>query len=81
MRNTLRRSAHLTIYQVTDRLHEGRTVFVPGPAIPATVSAWLAELGVDSPLVGDLGDAIRAGDWPTAHGIASYLAVEVVVAA
>jgi hypothetical protein len=81
MRNTLRRSTNMTIYQVTDRLHGRRTVYVPGPAIAATVSAWLAQLEVDSPLVADLADAICAGDWPTAHGIASYLSVEVAVAA
>jgi hypothetical protein len=81
MRNKLRRSPNMTIYQVTDRLHEGRTVFVSGAAIASTVSAWLAELEVDSFLVADLADAICAGDWPTAHGIASYLSVEVAVAA
>jgi hypothetical protein len=54
---------------------------VSGAAIASTVSAWLAELEVDSFLVADLADAICAGDWPTAHGIASYLSVEVAVAA
>ena len=33
------------LYQVTDRLHEERTVRVPCNAIGPTVSAWLAELG------------------------------------
>jgi hypothetical protein len=35
----------VTIYQVTDRLGDGRTVRVSGHEIAATVSAWLAELG------------------------------------
>jgi hypothetical protein len=81
MRNKLRCNASMTTYQLTDRLHTGRTVCVPAAAIPATISAWLAELGVDSPLVGDLVEAVCAGDWPVAHSIASYLSVEVAVAA
>ena len=36
----------MTMYRVTDRLHQGRTVAVPGHEIAPTVSAWLAELGV-----------------------------------
>jgi hypothetical protein len=46
-----------TMYCVTDRLHSGRTVRVPGPEIAPTVSAWLAELGAHSPLVEDLARA------------------------
>src|SRR6201998_1469296 len=45
------RVAPIRIYQITDRLHDGRTVRVPGNRIGCTVSAWLAELGVDSPMV------------------------------
>jgi hypothetical protein len=70
-----------TIYQVSDRLHHGRTVHVPGHAIATTVSAWLAELGVDSPLVEDLARAAHAGDWPAACAIGEYLSVDVTVAA
>jgi AraC-like DNA-binding protein len=40
----------VTIYQVTDRLGDGRTVRVSGDEIAATVSAWLAELGTTSTL-------------------------------
>ena len=43
-----------TMYCVTDRLHDGRAVQVPGHQIAPLVSAWLAELGADSPLVQDL---------------------------
>jgi hypothetical protein len=75
------RARNMTIYQVNDRLHEGRTVYVRVDEIKATVSAWLAELGVDSPLAGELAEAIGAGDWAAAHGIAGYLSVEVAVAA
>ena len=70
-----------TIYRVTDRLHEGRTVTVPGHEIATTVSAWLAELGAHSPLVEDLAQAAHVGDWPATHGIGEYLSVDVTVAA
>lgn len=66
-----------TTYLVTDRLHDGRTVRVPGDEIAATVSAWLAELGTHSPLVEDLARAARAGDWPAAHAIGEHLSVHV----
>lgn len=72
----------MTIYQVTDRLHDCRTVRVQGADhIAATVASWLAELDACSPLVDLLSRALRAGDWPAAHGIADYLSVEVQVAA
>jgi hypothetical protein len=70
-------SRAVTIYQVTDRLGDGRTVRVPGNEIGATVSAWLAELGTHSPLVEDLARAARAGDWPAAHAIGEQLSVNV----
>jgi hypothetical protein len=69
------------IYRVSHCLREGRTVDVPGHEIATTVSAWLAELGADSPLVEDLAQAVRAGDWPAAHAIGEYLSVDVTVAA
>lgn len=71
----------MTIYQVTDRLHRGRTVCVSGNRIVATVSAWLAELGVESPLVDELARAMRAGNWPAAHDIADYLSLEIAFVA
>jgi len=70
-----------TIYQVSDRLHAGRTVHVPGHEIATTVSAWLAELGAHSPLVEDLARAVGAGDWPAARAVGEYLSVDVSVAA
>lgn len=70
-----------TIYRVSDRLHDGRTVTVPGHEIAATVSAWLAELGTHSPLVDDLARAANTGDWPATHAIGEYLSVDVAVAA
>ena len=70
-----------TLYHVTDRLHEGRTVCVPGNAIRPIVSAWLAELGADSPLVEDLAQAVRAGNWAAAHAVGEHLSVTVAVAA
>jgi hypothetical protein len=70
-----------TIYRVSDRLHDGRTVHVQGHEIAPTVSAWLAELGARSPLVDELAQAAHAGDWPTACAIGEYLSVDVTVAA
>ena len=67
----------VTMYQVTDRLGDGRTVRVSGDEIAATVSAWLAELGTRSPLVEDLARAARAGDWTAAHAIGEHLSVSV----
>lgn len=68
------------IYRVTQRLRGGLTVDVPADAIATTVSAWLAELGADSPLVEDLAQAVHAGDWSTARAIGEYLSVDVTVA-
>jgi hypothetical protein len=70
----------VTIYQLTDRLRDGRTVHVSADEIGATTSAWLAELGVASPLVDDFAEAVRASDWPKAHALSDYLAVDVIVA-
>lgn len=65
------------LYQVTDVLHNGRTVNVPAPEIASTVAGWLAELGVRSPLVEELERAVRAGDWATAYAIGELLSVDV----
>lgn len=70
-----------TIYYVTDRLHDGRAVQVPGHQIASIVSAWLAELGADSPLVEDLARAARVGDWASACAVGNQLSVAVSVAA
>lgn len=70
-----------TLYQVTDRLHEERTVRVPFNAIGPTVSAWLAELGANSPMVEDLARAVRNGDWPAAYAVGEHLSVHVALAA
>jgi hypothetical protein len=70
-----------TIYRLTDRLRDGRTVHVLGHEIAPTVSAWLAELGAQSPLVDDLARAAHAGDWPAASALGEYLSVDVTVAA
>lgn len=67
----------VTIYQLTDRLHDGRTVHVSADEIVTTVSAWLAELGAASPLVEDLAQAVRVGDWPKTHSLGDYLSVQV----
>ncbi len=78
---TLRAVHTTTIYRVTDRLHEGRTVDVPCHQIVTTISAWLAELGTHSPLVEELARAVHVGDWPAAYAIGEYLSVDVSVAA
>lgn len=69
-----------TIYQLTDRLHEGHIARVPANQIPATVSAWLAELGAHSPLVDDLERAVRGGDWSAAHALGECLSIEIALA-
>ncbi|MGH3638563.1 MAG: hypothetical protein ACRDUX_05985 [Mycobacterium sp.] len=70
-------SQEVTIYQVTDRLRDGRSVRVPGDQIATTVSGWLAELGTRSPLVEDLARAARAGDWPAVHALGEHLSINV----
>lgn len=77
---THRSAASTKVYHVTDRLHDGRTVQVPADGIAATVSAWLAELGVRSPMVDDLARAVSADDWDTAHAVGECLSVEVTLA-
>ena len=67
------------MYQVTDRLHDGRTVDVPCGGIAGAVSKWLTELGTHTPLVEDLARAV-AGDWPAAYAIGERLSVDVTVA-
>jgi hypothetical protein len=80
-RRTERGVLTVTTYQVTDRLHPGHTVHVPSHEIVTVVSAWLAELGAHSPLVEDLAQAVRGGDWPVAYAIGDRLSVDVTVAA
>lgn len=67
-------------YYVTDRLHDGRTVAVPGREIARIVSMWLAELGAHSPLAEDLARAACVGDWTTACAVGNQLCVGVSVA-
>lgn len=64
-----------------DRLHNGRTVQVPGHEIAPVVSAWLAELGAHSRLVEDLARAACVGDWAAAYAVGDQLSVDVTVAA
>ncbi|ART74554.1 hypothetical protein NWT09_28330 [Mycolicibacterium sp. jd] len=70
----------MTIYTVIDRLHPRRVVRVPGDGIAATVSAWLAELEAQSPLVDDLARAVAASNWPRAYALANTLSVSVEIA-
>jgi hypothetical protein len=76
-----RRQLTATTYQLTDRLHHGRTVHVSADGIAYTASAWPAELGTHSPLVEDFARTVQDGDWTAAHAIAGHLAVDVAVAA
>jgi hypothetical protein len=71
----------VTMYYVTDRLHDGSTVRVLGYQIAPTVSTWLSELGVHSPLVEDLAQAARVGDWAVACAVGEQLSVDVTVVA
>lgn len=68
------------LYQVCDRLHEGRTVRVPAPEIAGTVAGWLADLGVHSPWVEQLASAVQAGDWGTVRTICEHLSVDITFA-
>jgi hypothetical protein len=68
-----------TIYQLTDRLHDGHMARVPAHRITATVSAWLAEVGTHSPLVDELGRTVRVGDWPATHALGECLSVDVAM--
>jgi len=79
-RQWVQRKPTTTIYQLTDRLHNGHIARVPVHEITATVSAWLAEVGAHSPLVDDLARAVRGGDWPAAYALGECLSVEVAVA-
>jgi hypothetical protein len=76
-----RHNVSTTAYQLTDRLHAGRTVYVSVDEIGSAVSTWLAELGARSPFVEDLALAVRNGDWVVAHSIADRLSVDVAIAA
>lgn len=69
-----------SIYRVTHRLHHGRSADVRCSEIPTTVSAWLAEFGVKTPLVDDLARAVRADNWPAALAIGEFLSIDVTVA-
>jgi hypothetical protein len=69
-----------TIYQLTDRLHDGQSARVPADQITETVSAWLADLGADSPLVDELERAVSGGDWAAAHALSECLSIEIAVA-
>ena len=80
-KRTHRAVATSTIYQIADLLHEGRTVRVAGDDIVTTVSAWLAELGTQSPMVEDLAHAVCTDDWPAVYVIGKRLSVDVTVAA
>lgn len=72
-----RKNGERAIYRVTYSLHDGRAAHVTGDRIVATVSTWLAELGVESPMVEELAEAVNRGDWPVAHRIADILSVEI----
>ncbi|BAX91719.1 hypothetical protein [Mycobacterium shigaense] len=76
-RKKTRHGGPSTFYELTDRLHGGRTLCVGGDAIASTVSMWLHDLDISSPLVEDFARAVRAGDWPTAHAIGECLSVDV----
>lgn len=69
-----------TMYQIADRLHQQHTVRVPGDEIANTVSAWLAELEVHSPMAEELARAVCTGNWPAAYSICEHLSINITVA-
>jgi hypothetical protein len=75
-----RRTQGATVYDLTDRLHRGRASRVSPDQIASTVSGWLADLDVESPLVDDFANAIRIGDWAAAHAFGDVLGIDVAVA-
>ncbi|MEZ0052249.1 hypothetical protein ABIA30_003261 [Mycobacterium sp. MAA66] len=75
-----RRPSAEPTFVVVDRLHGRRAVAVPGEQVAATVSAWLAELDVDSPLIDELALAVQRQDWPAVYALGERLSVEVMVA-
>jgi hypothetical protein len=75
------RTRRSTVYEVRDRLHDGRSRRVPSNEIAPTVAGWLAELGVQSPLVDDLAHAVCVGDWAAAYAVGDALGVDVTIAA
>src|SRR5579875_14191 len=77
---SLRGNAPEPVFQLTDRLHQGRTARVDTEQVAATVSGWLAEFGASSPLVDDLAHAVRTGDWPKMYALGEYLSVRVAIA-
>jgi hypothetical protein len=72
--------ARETGYLLTDRLHE-RTTWVAPDEIAATVSRWLAEIGVESPMVAEFARAVLVGDWAAVHAFGEVLAIDVALAA
>ncbi len=80
-RHHLRALPTVTMFCVTDRLHGGRSVRVPGHEIAPIISAWLAELGAHSPLVDELARAACVGDWSSACAIGEQLSVDVAISA
>ena len=66
-----------TIYQIADLLHEGRTVRVASDDIVTTVSAWLAELDTQSPMVEDLVHAVCTDNWSAVYGSGKRVSVDV----
>lgn len=79
-RHSPQQDTSMTIYQLTERLHNGHVARVPGDEIAATVSTWLAELGAHSPLTDDLARAVLLGDWPATYAIGEHLSVDVTIA-
>lgn len=75
-----RRTQCTTVYSLTDRLHSDRAMRVSPDEIAATVSGWLADLDVESPLVDDFARAVRVGDWASAHAFGDVLGIDVAVA-
>ena len=75
-----RRRTSAPTFVVVDRLHGRCAQDVPGERIAATVSTWLAELGVDSPLIDALESAAQSQDWPTVYALGERLSVDVMVA-
>ncbi|MUL47945.1 hypothetical protein FZI85_11740 [Mycobacterium sp. CBMA293] len=75
-----RRRSTAPTFVVVDRLHGRRADEVPGEEIAATVSSWLAELDVDSPLIDALELAVQKQDWPTVYALGERLSVDVMVA-
>jgi hypothetical protein len=70
-----------TTYEIVDQIHDRHAVGITADRVAETVTGWLAELDVQSPLAEELARATQRGDWPTTHTICDQLSIDLMIAA